>query len=376
MMNTDAYAKAGVDVAAGDHAVELMRSSVRSTFGPQVLAGLGGFAGLWDASALKAYNHPVLVTSTDGVGTKLAIAQAMDRHQTIGFDLVGMVIDDIAVTGAKPLFMTDYIATGKVAPSRIAAVVAGIAAACQATGTALIGGETAEHPGVMAPDEYDLAGAGVGLAERADLLGPERVSQGDVVLGLASSGLHSNGYSLVRAVVENLGWHWERPVAEFGRTLGEELLEPTRLYTRSVLSLAEALGPDLRALAHITGGGLAANLSRVLPTHLGAVVSRAAWPVPPVFQVLHSAGQVAWQDLERSLNLGVGMAAVVAESSLSAAQAALAAAGEQAVPVGRVALARDIQAEAAQRRARPGDLTRGAKGIDGGAVLLIDEYHA
>ncbi|MDR1188259.1 MAG: phosphoribosylformylglycinamidine cyclo-ligase [Bifidobacteriaceae bacterium] len=375
-MSPDAYARAGVDVAAGDRAVELMRASVRSTLGPEALTGLGGFAGLWDAEALKGYDHPVLAASTDGVGTKLVIAQAMGIHNTVGFDLVGMVVDDLVVTGAKPLFMTDYIATGQVDPARIAALVSGIAAACEATGTALIGGETAEHPGVLGPDEYDLAGAGVGVVERSAMLGPERVRQGDVILGLASSGLHSNGFSLVRAVVKDLGWAWDRPVAEFGRSLGEELLEPTRLYARSVLSLADRLGPDLHALAHITGGGLAANLARTLPPKFGAVVSRAAWPVPPVFQVLHSAGQVSWADLESALNLGIGMVAVVSEPCLSEAQAALAAAGEQAVPIGRVALLADVQSEATDRGASPGDLTCGTKGVEGGTVLLIDGYHA
>ncbi|MDR2374347.1 MAG: phosphoribosylformylglycinamidine cyclo-ligase [Bifidobacteriaceae bacterium] len=372
---SNAYTRAGVDVEAGDRAVELMRSAVKSTLGPQALGGLGGFAGLWDASALKGYAQPLLVTSTDGVGTKLAIAQALDIHDTVGFDLVGMVIDDIAVTGAEPLFMTDYIATGKVHPARVAAVVSGIAAACRATGTALIGGETAEHPGIMMPDEYDIAGAGVGVVERSALLGPARVRQGDAVLGLASSGLHSNGYSLVRAVVDDLGWAWDRPVAEFGRTLGEELLEPTRLYTRSVLELARRLGPDLRALAHVTGGGLAANLSRVLPAALGAVVSRAAWPVGPVFQVLHAAGHVAWPDLERSLNLGLGMVAVVAPAAVPQAQSVLAAAGEQVAVIGRVANLADVHAEAADRSAQAADLTTGAKGVAGGTVLLIDNYH-
>ncbi|MDR1634466.1 MAG: phosphoribosylformylglycinamidine cyclo-ligase [Bifidobacteriaceae bacterium] len=371
----DAYARAGVDVAAADRAVELMRTSVKATLGPEALGALGGFAGLWDATALKDYDQPILVTSTDGVGTKLAIAQAMDIHDTVGYDLVGMVVDDVVVTGAKPLFMTDYIATGKVDPARIAAVVAGIAAACEHTGTALLGGETAEHPGLMGPSEYDIAGAAVGVVERSELLGPDRVGQGDVVLGLASSGLHSNGFSLVRAVVRELGWAWDRPVAEFGRTLGEELLEPTRLYTRSVLALARRLGNDLHALAHVTGGGLAANLSRVLPAPLGAVVSRASWPVPPVFQLLGSAGHVTWLDLERSLNMGIGMAAVVAEPALGAASAALAELGEQAVPIGRVALAADVRAEAENRGARAEDLTQGAKGVEGGAVLLIDEYH-
>jgi phosphoribosylformylglycinamidine cyclo-ligase len=371
---SNAYSRAGVDVAAGDRAVELMKASVQSTLGPQVIAGLGGFAGLWDASALKDYRQPVLATSTDGVGTKLAIAQAMDVHNTIGFDLVGMVVDDIVVTGAKPLFMTDYIATGKVDPAKIAAVVAGIAAACAQTGTALIGGETAEHPGVMRADEYDVAGAAVGVVEREDILGPERAAQGDVVIGLASSGLHSNGYSLVRAVVRDLGWELAREVPEFGRTLGEELLEPTRLYAPSVLKLAAALGGDLHGIAHVTGGGLASNLGRVLPPQLGAVVSRASWPVPPVFHVLHDAGHVAWGDLERTLNLGVGMVAVVAAHALQSALATLAEAGEQAAPIGRLALLGDVRAEAAERQSAPSDLVSAAKGAEGGEVLLIDTY--
>ncbi|MDR2347830.1 MAG: phosphoribosylformylglycinamidine cyclo-ligase [Bifidobacteriaceae bacterium] len=371
---TNAYSRAGVDVAAADRAVELMKASVKSTLRPQVMAGLGGFAGLWDAADLKSYRSPVLATSTDGVGTKLAIAQALDVHGTIGFDLVGMVVDDIVVTGAKPLFMTDYIATGKVDPAKIAAVVAGIAAACAQTGTALIGGETAEHPGVMRADEYDVAGAAVGVVERDDLLTPDRATQGDVVLGLASSGLHSNGYSLVRAVIDDLGWELAREVPEFGRSLGEELLEPTRLYAPAVLKLAAALGPDLHGIAHVTGGGLASNLTRVLPPALGAVVSRAAWPVPPVFHVLHQAGHVAWADLERTLNLGVGMVAVVAPAALEDALATLAGAGEQAAPIGRLALAADLQAEAANRQSAPADLVNAAKGADGGAVLLIDSY--
>jgi phosphoribosylformylglycinamidine cyclo-ligase len=371
---SNAYSRAGVDVAAGDRAVELMKSSVQATLGPQVIASLGGFAGLWDASALRHYRRPVLATSTDGVGTKLAIAQAMDVHGTIGFDLVGMVVDDIAVTGAKPLFMTDYIATGKVDPAKIAAVVAGVAAACAQTGTALIGGETAEHPGVMRADEYDIAGAAVGVVEFDDLLTPERAAQGDVVLGLASSGLHSNGYSLVRAVVDDLGWELAREVPELGRTLGEELLEPTRLYSPSLMKLAAALGPDLHGLAHVTGGGLASNLARVLPPRLGAVVSRAAWPVPPIFHLLHDAGHVVWADLERTLNLGMGMVAVVAATAVQQALAVLAEAGEQAAPIGRLAALGDLRAEADERGSGPADLVAAAKGAAGGEVLLVDAY--
>ena len=371
----DAYARAGVDTAAGDKAVELMKAAVQRTQAPEAMAALGGFAGLWDAGDLRSYHHPVLATSTDGVGTKLAIAQAMDIHNTIGRDLVAMVVDDLVVCGAKPLFMTDYIATGRVDPAKIAAIVEGVAAGCVATGTTLIGGETAEHPGTMAPDEYDLAGAAVGVVEKDRLLGAKRVSQGDVVIGLASSGLHSNGFSLVRAVVEELGWDLQRPVPEFGRTLGEELLEPTQLYTGVCLTLIERLGADLHAFSHVTGGGLAANLARVMPQHLGAVISRAAWPVPPVFQVLHQAGQVAWRDLERSVNLGIGMVAVVAQSAANQALNELAQEGVLAAPIGQVNITPDLQQEYQLRGATADDLIKGTKGVMGGQVLLVDTYN-
>ena len=259
------YAEAGVDVEAGDKAVELMKDSIRRAQRPEVLGGLGGFAGLFDATRLTRMTRPVLATSTDGVGTKVAIAQALDKHDTIGFDLVGMVVDDIVVCGAEPLYMTDYIATGKVVPERIAEIVSGIADACAETNTALIGGETAEHPGLLEPGEYDVAGAATGVVEYADLLGPHRVAPGDVVVAIASSGLHSNGYSLVRRVIASAGWSLDRHVDEFGRTLGEELLEPTRLYTQPVLDLIRLPDLHVHALSHVTGGGLAANLARVLP---------------------------------------------------------------------------------------------------------------
>jgi len=352
-----------------------MKASIARTQGRQVLAGLGGFAGLWDAAELRDYQHPVLATSTDGVGTKLAIAQALDRHSTIGLDLVAMVVDDLVVCGAKPLFMTDYIACGRVQPAKIAAIVEGIALGCELTGTALVSGETAEHPGVMAPDEYDIAGAAVGVVEKANLLGAHRVAQGDQVIGLASSGLHSNGYSLVRAIVQQLDWPWDKLVAEFGRTLGEELLEPTRLYTKACLSLAESLGADLHAFSHVTGGGLAANLARIVPLELGAIVSRAAWQVPPVFQVLHQAGRVPWGDLEQTLNLGIGMVAVVAAPALAGALDLLAQAGQPAVPIGQIVATGELAGEYGARTATSADLTQGTKGQDGGQVLLVDAYN-
>jgi phosphoribosylformylglycinamidine cyclo-ligase len=232
-MNDSAYAQAGVDTDAGDRAVELMSAAVRATHTPQVIDVPGGFAGLIDASELRGYDRPLLATSTDGVGTKISIARALGIHDTIGQDLVAMVVDDLVVCGAKPLFMTDYIATGSIDPERIASIVSGIARACAATGCALVGGETAEHPGLMDPDEYDLAGAAVGVVEAAEALGPDRVQAGDVLIGLTSSGLHSNGYSLVRHVMDQQGWDLHQTPASLTRTLGEELLEPTRLYAQT-----------------------------------------------------------------------------------------------------------------------------------------------
>ena len=232
-----AYALAGVDIEAGDRAVELMKGHIARTRRPEVIGGIGGFAGLFDVSALKLYRQPVLATSTDGVGTKVAIAQAMDKHDTIGFDLVGMLVDDLVVCGAEPLFLTDYIACGHVVPERIAAIVKGIADACEASGTALLGGETAEHPGLMEPDEYDIAGATTGVVERDRILGAHLVQPGDVALAMAASGLHSNGYSLVRRVFDQARLGLDSHVVELGRTLGEELLEPTRVYAKPILEL-------------------------------------------------------------------------------------------------------------------------------------------
>ncbi|CAN5761748.1 phosphoribosylformylglycinamidine cyclo-ligase [soil metagenome] len=305
------YASAGVSIEAGDRAVELMREWVDKARRPEVVGGIGGFAGLFDASALKAYDRPLLATSADGVGTKVAIAQAMDRHDTIGFDLVGMLVDDLVVCGAEPIYLTDYIACGRVQPERIAAIVRGIAEACVVAGCALLGGETAEHPGLLGDDNYDLAGATTGVVEAAGLLGSDRVQAGDVVIAMAASGLHSNGYSLVRHVLlDQAGWRLDREVDELGRTLGAELLEPTRIYARDCLALAAAC--DVHAMSHITGGGLAANLARVLPAHLVATVDRGSWTPQPIFDLVAGVGGVPAGDLERTLNAGVGMAAVVA----------------------------------------------------------------
>ena len=329
-----AYARAGVDIEAGDRAVELMKASIARASRPEVIGGLGGFAGLFDASVLGRYRHPVLATSTDGVGTKVAIARALGVYDTIGWDLVGMVVDDIVVVGAQPLFVTDYIACGKVFPERVAAIVSGIADACAAAGAALIGGETAEHPGLMAPDDFDVAGAVTGVVERDELLGPERVRPGDAVLALASSGLHSNGYSLVRRVFADAGMSLEAQVDELGCPLGEELLRPTRVYAADCLAVAREC--EVHAMAHVTGGGFAGNLARVLPDGLGAAIERSTWTPAPIFGLVGRVGGLGLADLESALNLGVGMAVVLPDSSVAKATRMLADRGVDAWQCGVV----------------------------------------
>jgi phosphoribosylformylglycinamidine cyclo-ligase len=353
-----AYAAAGVDIDAADKAVDLMKSWVAKTDRPEVIGSLGGFAGLFDASALKRYRHPILATSTDGAGTKVAIAQAMDVHDTIGYDLVGMVVDDLVVCGAEPLFMTDYIACGRVVPERIAAIVKGIAEACVEAGCALVGGETAEHPGLMELDAYDVAGAATGVVEAADLLGPGRVRPGDVVLAMASSGLHSNGYSLVRHVLLDpaesggAGWALAREVPEFGRTLGEELLEPTRIYAKACLALADAT--YVHAMAHITGGGLAANLARVLPEEVSVTIDRATWTPAPVFDVVRRVGGLSQDDLEATLNCGVGMVALVPYGDVDRAIETLAGFRIEAWAAGEVALDAELGGQVRLTGQHPG----------------------
>jgi phosphoribosylformylglycinamidine cyclo-ligase len=323
------YHASGVSIEAGDRAVELMRGWIDKASRPEMLGGIGGFVGLFDASALKQYERPLLATSADGVGTKVAIARQLDRHDTIGFDLVGMLVDDLVVCGAEPLFLSDYIATGRVVPERIAAIVKGIAEACVEAGCALIGGETAEHPGLLGPDEYDLAGSTTGVVEAADLLGPSRVRPGDAVIAMASSGLHSNGYSLVRHVMLELaGWSLDRHVPELGGTLGVELLEPTRIYARACLALAR--GPGVHAMAHVTGGGLAANLARVLPTGAQARIDRATWTPQPIFGLVGDLGSVRRADLERTFNMGIGMVAVCSPDNADKAVHLLADRGVEA----------------------------------------------
>jgi phosphoribosylformylglycinamidine cyclo-ligase len=306
------YAAAGVDIGAGDRAVELMRTAVARTAGPEVIGGIGGFAGLFDAAKVAGLRRPLLATSTDGVGTKVVIAQRLCRFDTIGRDLVAMVVDDLVVCGAEPLFMTDYIVCGRVDPERVATIVAGIADGCVQAGCALLGGETAEHPGHFAADDFDLAGAATGVVDADRLLGPDRVRPGDVVIGMAASGLHSNGYSLVRAILDapRAGLDLDSQPAELTQPLGAELLTPTRIYARDCLVLAGSCA--VAAFAHITGGGLAANLARVLPPDADAVLDRGSWQPAPVFGLLAERGGVDAAEMDRVFNMGVGMTAVVA----------------------------------------------------------------
>lgn len=367
-MSENPYAQSGVDTEAGDLAVELMKKAVSATHNDLVLGGFGGFAGMIDVGFLKNYEHPILATSTDGVGTKVAIAQAIDKHDTIGQDLVGMVVDDIVVTGARSLFMTDYIATGKLVPERIADIVRGIADACKEVDVALVGGETAEHPGLLAEDEYDVAGAAVGVVEKSKLLVSDRVQVGDVVIGMQASGLHSNGYSLVRKIVADKGYKYTDQVSEFERSLGEELLEPTRLYT-GVLNKVLAdprFDGQISALSHITGGGIAANLSRVLPERVGLDVDRSSWSPNSVFRVLADWAGYDLKDLEGTWNLGLGFAAVVRSSVAAEVMQTISNLG---IPAWQLGVIESTPCDSEL----PGYITE-AKGVRGGAVRLVSEY--
>jgi phosphoribosylformylglycinamidine cyclo-ligase len=315
------YAAAGVDIEAGDRAVELMKDKLKRATRPEVVGGLGGFAGLFRLD-LRKYREPLLASSTDGVGTKLAIAQAMDKHDTVGEDLVGMVVDDLVVCGAEPLFMQDYIAVGRVVPERVAEIVGGIAVGCEKAGCALVGGETAEHPGMMADDHYDIAGTGVGVVEADAVLGADRVQLGDVVVAMESSGVHSNGFSLVRHVLLNgARMRLDAYVDELGTTLGEALLTPTKIYAKDCLAVIEET--DVHAFSHITGGGLAANLGRVLPEHLSARLLRGSWKPPAIFDLVQGKGRVEQAEMERTFNMGVGMVAVVPPADVDRTMALL-----------------------------------------------------
>jgi phosphoribosylformylglycinamidine cyclo-ligase len=316
------YTAAGVDIEAGDRAVELFKPLASKATRPEVRSKLGGFAGLF---ALRGdYREPVLAASSDGVGTKLTVAQAIDKHDTVGLDLVAMVVDDLVVCGAEPMFLLDYIAVERIMPERLTAIVAGIADGCMRAGCALLGGETAVHPGVIEPDHYDLSATAVGVIEAGDVLGPDRVKPGDVIIAMGSSGLHSNGYSLARKVLLEIDrMNLAGYVEEFGRTLGEELLEPTLIYAKDCLALAAET--HVRTFCHVTGGGLAGNLDRVIPHGLVAEVDRGTWTPAPVFAMIAQRGRVSRAEMEKTFNMGVGMIAVVAPEDTDRALAILTA---------------------------------------------------
>jgi phosphoribosylformylglycinamidine cyclo-ligase len=345
------YASAGVSIDAGDEAVEKLKPLASKATRPEVLSGIGGFAGLFQLK-LDRWRQPVIAASTDGVGTKIAVAQALDIHDTIGLDLVAMVVDDLVVCGAEPLFLQDYIAVGKVHPDKVAAIVKGIADGCVLAGCALLGGETAEHPGLMAEQDYDVSATGIGVVEADKVLGPERVRPGDVVIGLASSGLHSNGYSLARHVLLEIArMPLEGQVEEFGRTLGEEMLEPTRIYAKDCLALAAET--DVRTFAHITGGGLAANLARVIPNGLTATLDRGSWTPAPVFGLVGRRGRVEKEELEKTFNMGVGMVAVISPEDVDRSLAILTARHVPAWVLGEVGAAEGDAPKAVLRGEHP-----------------------
>ncbi|MGI6033247.1 MAG: phosphoribosylformylglycinamidine cyclo-ligase [Coriobacteriales bacterium] len=332
------YKDAGVDIDEGARAVAAIHGSVKSTYRPEVVGDIGGFGGLFSAAKLKDMEDPLLVSGTDGVGTKLQLAKLAGKHDTVGIDLVAMCVNDVLACGAEPLFFLDYVAIGKLRAEHIAEVVGGIAEGCRQAGCALVGGEMAEHPGVMDPDEYDLSGFCVGVVDRPKMLGPARVAEGDVVLGLASTGIHSNGFSLVRrAVTDVMGKdELEKPRDEFdGKSLLEALLAPTRIYVKSILALLKAM-PQVHAVAHITGGGITENLNRVLPRDLDARIERGSWPVVPVIDYVVDRAGLAPDEAYKTFNMGIGMCVVVAPEKVEAAKSQLESTGETVYEIGTI----------------------------------------
>ncbi|TVX86890.1 phosphoribosylformylglycinamidine cyclo-ligase [Paenibacillus agilis] len=333
---SEAYKQAGVDIAAGNEAVERMKKHVRRTFRPEVLTDVGGFGALFQLNA-KQYEEPVLVSGTDGVGTKLMLAFAADKHDTIGIDAVAMCVNDIVVQGAEPLFFLDYLACGKVEPAKIESIVSGIAEGCAQAGCSLIGGETAEMPGMYGAEEYDIAGFSVGVVDKKNVITGANIQAGDVVLGLSSSGLHSNGYSLVRKLLlEQAGYSLKAVMLELDteQTLGEVLLTPTRIYVKPLLKLMEHV--KVKGLAHITGGGFLENIPRVLPEHVDVEIEAGSWPIHPIFQLLEREGSLTAEELYMTFNMGIGMVVVVAESDAAQAMELLEASGEAVYRIGTV----------------------------------------
>jgi phosphoribosylformylglycinamidine cyclo-ligase len=330
------YKDAGVDIDAGDRAVELMKASIAKATRPEVMGGIGGFAGLFDASALKKLNKPLLATSTDGVGTKTEIARQMGIYDTIGEDLVAMVVDDLVVCGAEPLFMTDYIAVGKVIPERIADIVKGIASGCVKANTALIGGETAEHPGLLKDDEFDIAGAATGVVDADKQLGSHLVKAGDLIIAMPASSFHANGYSLVRHILATQKLDLHKIYEGFDKTLGEILLTPTEIYTLDCLALIRAQQENIRTFSHITGGGLADNTVRVIPDGLIAKYDRTTWALPAEMKFMAEVAGVPQRDMERTWNCGIGMVAIVDPAIADLSIKSLAARGMKAWVAGSI----------------------------------------
>lgn len=327
------YRDAGVDIDAGNLSVKLIKDSVKATYRPEVLGDLGGFGGLFAMST--KYKEPVLVSGTDGVGTKLRLAFILDKHDTIGQDAVAMCVNDILVQGAEPLFFLDYLAVGKLEPEQVADVVKGVANACKESGCALIGGETAEMAGFYAEGEYDIAGFAVGAVEKSKIITSEKVKAGDVILGLPSSGVHSNGYSLVRKIVFDVkGFKGDEYIDELGKTIGEELLTPTRLYPKSCLPLIEKF--DIHGMVHVTGGGYYENIPRALPEDMGAEIDAASWPVPPIFNLLKEWGNVDWHEMYRTFNMGIGMIIIASADEAEKIEADLQARNEAVYEIGKV----------------------------------------
>lgn len=327
------YAAAGVDITAGYEGVKLMKKYVDRTFIPGVVSDIGGFGGLF-APDIKGMEEPILVSGTDGVGTKQRIAQLLNKHDTVGIDCVAMCVNDIICCGAKPIFFLDYIAIGKNEPEMVATLVSGVAEGCVQSGCALIGGETAEHPGTMAPDDYDLAGFAVGVVDKKRMIDHSRMSEGDIVLGLVSSGIHSNGYSLVRKVFDVERADLNQYYGELGMTLGEALLTPTKLYVKSVLAAMES--SDIRGVSHITGGGFYENIPRAIPDGLCAKIEKAAVPTQPIFRLLQEKGNIPEHDMFNTYNMGIGMTLVVSKETANAAIAALQASGESVAVLGEI----------------------------------------
>lgn len=336
---SEAYKNAGVDIAAGNEAVERMKKHVKRTFRPEVMTDLGGFGALFGLNKDK-YEEPVLVSGTDGVGTKLKIAFAMDKHDTIGIDAVAMCVNDIVVQGAEPLFFLDYLACDKVVPEKIEAIVAGIAEGCSQSGCALIGGETAEMPGMYGEGEYDIAGFTVGVVDKRKIVNGSTVAPGDTVIGLASSGVHSNGFSLVRKLLlEEAGYGLQDTLPELGgQKLGDVLLTPTKLYVKPVLSLLEQV--DVKGMAHITGGGFIENIPRVLPEGVNVEIESGSWPILPIFELLQQKGSVSSRDMFTTFNMGIGLVIIVAADQAEAALQTLGEAGESPYVIGKVTAGR------------------------------------